>query len=75
MKLITPGVFNLIKAAQDGTFKGGNVSGDVGLAPFHDLDGQVPSAVKSKLTEVDQALKSNAIKTGWGKPTGNCPQA
>ncbi|HEY3082743.1 MAG TPA: BMP family ABC transporter substrate-binding protein, partial [Chloroflexota bacterium] len=75
MKLITPGVFNLIKSQQDGQFKGGNVVGDVGLAPFHDLESQVPAAVKSKLAEIDKGLKDSSIKTPWGKPTGNCPQA
>jgi basic membrane protein A len=75
MKLITPGVFDLIKAAQGGTFKGGNQVGEVGLAPFHDLDSQVPAAVKSRLAEIDKGLKDNSIKTGWGRPSGNCPQA
>ena len=75
MKLITPGVFNLVKAAQDGAFKGGNVVGEVGLAPFHDVEPQVPAAVKNKLPEIDKGLKENAIKTGWGKPTGDCPKA
>ena len=75
MKLITPGVFNLVKGAQDGKFKGGNVVGDVGLAPFHDLDSQVSAATKAKLAEIDKGLKDNSIKTGWTKPTGNCPQA
>jgi basic membrane protein A len=75
MKLITPGVFNIVKSAQDGKFKGGNVVGEVGLAPFHDLEPQVPAAVKSKLAEIDKGLKDNSIKVGFQKPTGNCPQA
>jgi basic membrane protein A len=74
MKLITPGVFDLVKAAQGGTFKGGNVVGEVGLAPFHDLESQVPASVKSRLAEIDKGLKDGSIKTGWGRPTGNCPQ-
>lgn len=64
MKLITPAVFNAIKMAKDGTFKGGNIVGEVGLAPFHDLDGQVPQAVKTKLAEIDKGLKDGTIKTG-----------
>jgi len=63
MKLLTPGVFNLIKSAQDGSFKGGNVNGDVGLAPFHDWDSKVPADVKAKLTEIDKGLKDGTIKT------------
>ena len=75
MKLITPGVFNLIRAARDGQWKGGNVVGEVGLAPFHDLDSQVPAAVKTRLAEIDKGLKDGSIKVGFTAPTGNCPQA
>lgn len=64
MKLITPGLFNIIKASKDNQFKGGNVVGDVGLAPFHDLDAQVPAATKEKLKQIDADLKSGKLKTG-----------
>ena len=74
MKLITPGVANIIKAVQDGSFKGGNVIGDVGLAPYHDLDPKVPADVKTKITQITGDVTSGKVKTGWDKPTGNCPQ-
>jgi basic membrane protein A len=74
MKLITPGVFNIIKGAQDGSFKAGNVTGDVGLAPYHDLDSKVPADVKTKVTQVTAEVVSGKTKTGWDKPTANCPQ-
>jgi basic membrane protein A len=63
MKLITPGVFNTIKSVKDGSFKGGNVIGDVGIAPYHDLDAQVPAPVKEKMKQIDQGLKSGSIQT------------
>jgi len=63
-KLLTPGVFNLIKAAQDGTFKGGNNLGTVGIAPFHDLDATVPADVKAKMTQLTADIQSGTIKTG-----------
>lgn len=63
MKLITPGVFNIAKAAKDGTYQGGNVTGDVGIAPFHDLDSQVPAAVKEKMQSIDKGLKDGSLKT------------
>lgn len=63
MKLLTPGVCDLIKAAQNNTFKGGNVVGKVGLAPFHDLDSQVPADVKAKLEDIRKGLDSGTIKT------------
>jgi basic membrane protein A and related proteins len=75
MKLITPGVFNIVKAVQDNSYKGGNVVGDVGLAPYHDLEPKVPADVKSKITAVTADVVGGKTKTGWsGTPTGNCPQ-
>ena len=74
MKLITPGVFNIVKAVQDGSFKGGNVVGAVGLAPYHDLDSKVPADVKTKMTQITSDIVSGKTSTGWDKPTANCPQ-
>jgi basic membrane protein A and related proteins len=74
MKLITPGVFNEVKAIQDGSFKGGNVLGAVGLAPYHDLTSKVPADVQAKMTQVTADIVAGRTTTGWDKPTGNCPQ-
>ena len=78
MKLITPGVATAIQSVQDGTFKGGNVIGDVGLAPYHDLDSKVPADVKTKMQQVTADVLAGKVDTKWppagGKPTGNCPQ-
>lgn len=63
MKLITPGVFDLIKAAQDGTFESGNVLGDAGYAPYHDLDGDVPAEVKAAMEQLNADLLSGAVVT------------
>ncbi len=68
MKLITPGVFNLIRTVGDGSFKGGNVTGEVGLAPFHDLADRVPNDVKDRLQQIDRGLKDNSIRTGVQVP-------
>lgn len=65
MKLITPGVFDLVKLAQDGEFPGGNFIGPVGLAPFHDHDGKVPQEVKDALEEIDAGLADGSIETGY----------
>jgi basic membrane protein A len=75
MKLIVPGVFNNVKAVQDGSFKGGNVTGAVALAPYHDLSSKVPADVQQKITELTTAVVAGTTKTGWDKPTANCPQA
>jgi basic membrane protein A len=62
MKVINVAVFDAAKAVQDGTFKGGIYTGTlanegVGIAPYHDLDSQVPAALKA---EIDQ-LKADII--------------
>lgn len=65
MKLITPGVVELVMMAKDGAFPGGNYFGGAGLAPFHDFDDQIPQEVKDKLTEIDTALKDGSLETGY----------
>lgn len=63
MKLLTPGTFNLIKMAKEGTLPAGNFSGDAGFAPYHDLDSQVPAAIKTKMEEIAKGLLDGSIKT------------
>lgn len=65
MKLITPGLFDLIKAAQGGTFNPGNAFGAAGLAPYHDFDSTIPQAVKDKITQIGQGLLDGTIATGY----------
>ena len=63
MKLITPGVFDLVKAAQDGTLASGNFVGAAGFAPYHDLDGEVPAEVKAMMDELTAALLDGSVVT------------
>jgi basic membrane protein A and related proteins len=65
MKLITPGVFDLVSMAKEGTMPGGNFVGETGLAPFHDLDDQVPQDVKDQLAEIETGLADGSISTGY----------
>jgi basic membrane protein A len=65
MKLITPGVFDLIKAAQEGSFPSGNFVGPVALAPFHDFEADVPQEVKDQLAEIEAGLQDGSISTGY----------
>ncbi len=65
MKLITPGVFDLITMAKDGNFPSGNFIGGFGLAPFHDFDSKIPQEVKDKLQEIRQGLEDGSISTGY----------
>jgi basic membrane protein A and related proteins len=63
MKLITPGVADLIAQVKAGTIKAGNVLGDASYAPFHDLDGEVSAEIKAKMEEINAGLLDGSIKT------------
>lgn len=63
MKLITPGVFELLQSAKDGSFPSGNYLGDVSYAPFHDLDNQVPQEVKTAMEQIHAGLLDGSIET------------
>jgi len=63
MKLITPGVFELIKLSKDENFPSGNYPGVVGYAPFHDLDSEVPADVKAEMEKINAGLQDGSIKT------------
>lgn len=65
MKLITPGVFDLVSASNGGTFEPGNFFGGSGLAPFHDFDATVPQDVKDRLAEIETGLLDGSIETGY----------
>ncbi|MGB3217417.1 MAG: BMP family ABC transporter substrate-binding protein, partial [Anaerolineae bacterium] len=67
MKLITPGVVDLVKTAKDAKFPGGNYFGGSGLAAFHDFDAKLPKDLKDKLTQLKADLDSGKIKTGYPK--------
>lgn len=65
MKLITPGLFGILKSVQDGSFKGGgNITGPVGVAPYHDLDSKIPQNLKDAINKINSGLQDGSIKTG-----------
>ena len=63
MKLITPGVFELLQAAKNGSFPSGNYLGHTTYAPFHDLDNQVPPEVKAAMEQINAGLLDGSIET------------
>ncbi|MCE1174464.1 MAG: BMP family ABC transporter substrate-binding protein [Propionibacteriales bacterium] len=63
-KKIADGTAALVKAAKDGSIKGGNWVGKAGISPFHDFDAKVPQAVKDEVAKVVADLASGALKTG-----------
>jgi len=60
MKLITPGVFDLIEMEAEGNFPSGNYMGEIGLAPFHDFADEVPDDVKDTLAEIEAGFAEEA---------------
>jgi basic membrane protein A len=65
MKLITPGVFDLIKLSNEGNFPSGNYVGDFGLAPFHDFEDEISQDVKDQLDEIRTMLLNDELDTGY----------
>ena len=61
MKLIAPGVFDLIRLAKEGKFPAGNFFGEVGLAPFHDFDSTVSQDMRDMLEKIDAGLRNGSI--------------
>ena len=58
---------NAAKAIADGSFKGGVhvgnlTSGEIGIAPFHNFDSQVPQGIKDELKQIAADISSGAIK-------------
>jgi len=65
MKLITPGVAELVQASYEGNFPNGNYVGEVGLAPFHDFEDEISQDIKDQLDEIKTGLESGEISTGY----------
>jgi len=66
MKLITPSVVDLIEAASNGEFPGGNYFGGSGLAPFHDFEDTIPDEVQEELVNIKAGLDDGSVSTGYG---------
>lgn len=68
LKRVDVAVYNAIKAAVDGTFKGGtqlfNAANDgVGLAESHDAGSAITPEIQAKLDEIQKGLADGSIKT------------
>lgn len=65
-KGIPTSVEDAIKAAVNGTFKGSNyegtlANGGVSLAPYHDFDSKIPSALKSEIDTAKAGITGGSI--------------
>jgi len=63
-KLIAPGVADLIGKVKAGSFSGGNVYGNVGIAPYHAFSKVIPAAVQAKVAAVTKKILSGSLSTG-----------
>ena len=63
-KGLSDGTSVLVTMAANKQAPGGNYTGKVGLAPFHDLASAVPQTVKDKITKLTADIASGAVKTG-----------
>ena len=69
LKKVDVAVFKTIEDVVNGKFTGGTViytiaDGGVDLAPFHDLDSQVPQLLKDEIAKLREALIGGAITVG-----------
>ena len=71
LKKMDTAVFALVQEVLTGRFRGGGVmtgtlaNGQVGLAPYHGFDKQIPARIKEDLADIQQAIKDNRVVTGW----------
>jgi len=65
MKLITPGVQEIVGLYVDGQAPSGNFIGDVGLASYHDFDSVIPQEVKDAVDELTPMVLAGDVPTGY----------
>lgn len=67
MKLITPGVVDIVDAYVAGDAPSTNFFGGAGLAPFHDFESVIPQDVKDTLDTIAAGLADGSVTTGYGQ--------
>lgn len=65
MKLIVPGVVDIVSQWSDGSAPAGNYIGDVGLADYHDFTSVVPQDVQDQIAELTPMVISGDVPTGY----------
>ncbi len=61
LKDVTIGIQNQIVAVDKKTFTGGDIYGSSSLAPFHNLDSQIPADAQAKLKDINAKLLSGEL--------------
>ncbi len=64
MNDVRSGTLDLLRLARQGQFPSGEFPGQVSLAPFHDLDREIPQSIKVRLSGIQKGLADGSISTG-----------
>ncbi len=56
---VRSGVHDLVQMARMNQLPAGNYFGPIALAPFHDLDRQIPQSIKDRMSQIGQELSGN----------------
>ncbi len=67
MKLITPGIVDIVDLYMAGNAPSANFFGGAALAPFHDFDSVIPADVASMLEDLAAGLADGSVTTGYGQ--------
>jgi basic membrane protein A len=71
MKRLDNAVFSVVDATLQDQFPGGGVyvgtldNGGVGLAPFHDFEGEIPDELAAEVEAIQKAIMAGELSTGW----------
>jgi basic membrane protein A len=59
---VRTGILDLIRLASQGDFPTGEFFGSIGLAPFHELEGQLAPQAEAQIRGIRESLDSNSIE-------------
>jgi basic membrane protein A len=71
MKRLDNAVYTVTEALTKDEFPGGSVyvgtldNGGVGLAPFHDFEGEIPAELAAEVEAIQEAIIAGELSTGW----------
>jgi basic membrane protein A len=71
MKRLDNAVFAVVDSSLNDEFPGGGVyvgtldNGGVGLAPYHDFEGEIPDELKAEVEAIQEAIVAGELSTGW----------
>jgi basic membrane protein A len=72
MKRLDNAVFGVTEALTKDEFPAGGVyvgtleNGGVGLAPYHDFEGEIPAELDAEVNDIIEGIKKGEVDTGWG---------